>query len=194
MGMEDVLSKAMEKKEKSKEIMDKKKEITHPTKDIFEETMKVIKEGNFSGIWNLDEEEEKSFRILENAIKKITYNIVDIKEENEISILSVNFKVPNLSKVKGKLFERIQNSKSILSMKDESEIEKISLEWFKEIVDEEINGVNLNRKFKLIDIKYVKNGEEWNIEDDSEFVKIFGFEMEEQIKRDGYQKDNCFQI
>ena len=79
-------------------------------------------------------------------------------------------------------------------MKDESEIEKISLEWFKEIVDEEINGVNLNRKFKLIDIKYVKNGEEWNIEDDSEFVKIFGFEMEEQIKRDGYQKDNCFQI
>ena len=192
--MEDVLSKAMEKKEKSKEIMDKKKEITHPTKDIFEETMKVIKEGNFSGIWNLDEEEEKSFRILENAIKKITYNIVDIKEENEISILSVNFKVPNLSKVKGKLFERIQNSKSILSMKDESEIEKISLEWFKEIVDEEINGVNLNRKFKLIDIKYVKNGEEWNIEDDSEFVKIFGFEMEEQIKRDGYQKDNCFQI
>ncbi len=194
MGMEDVLSKAMEKKEKTKEIMDKKKEITHPTKDIFEETMKVIKEGNFSGIWNLDEEEEKSFRILENAIKKITYNIVDIKEENEISILSVNFKVPNLSKVKGKLFERIQNSKSILSMKDESEIEKISLEWFKEIVDEEINGVNLNRKFKLIDIKYVKNGEEWNIEDDSEFVKIFGFEMEEQIKRDGYQKDNCFQI
>lgn len=194
MGMEDVLSKAMEKKEKSKEIMDKKKEIIHPTKDIFEETMKVIKEGNFSGIWNLDEEEEKSFRILENAIKKITYNIVDIKEENEISILSVNFKVPNLSKVKGKLFERIQNSKSILSMKDESEIEKISLEWFKEIVDEEINGVNLNRKFKLIDIKYVKNGEEWNIEDDSEFVKIFGFEMEEQIKRDGYQKDNCFQI
>ena len=194
MGMEDVLSKAMEKKEKTKEIMDKKKEITHPTKDIFEETMKVIKEGNFRGIWNLDEEEEKSFRILENAIKKITYNIVDIKEENEISILSVNFKVPNLSKVKGKLFERIQNSKSILSMKDESEIEKISLEWFKEIVDEEINGVNLNRKFKLIDIKYVKNGEEWNIEDDSEFVKIFGFEMEEQIKRDGYQKDNCFQI
>ena len=79
-------------------------------------------------------------------------------------------------------------------MKDESEIEKISLEWFKEIVDEEINGVNLNRKFKLIDIKYVKNGEEWNIEDDSEFVKIFGFEMEEQIKRDGYQKDNCVQI
>ena len=194
MGMEDVLSKAMEKKEKSKEMMDKKKEITHPTKDMFEETMKVIKEGNFSGIWDLDEEEEKSFRILENAIKKITYNIVDIKEENEISILSVNFKVPNLSKVKGKLFERIQNSKSILSMKDESEIEKISLEWFKEIVDEEINGVNLNRKFKLIDIKYVKNGEEWNIEDDSEFVKIFRFEMEEQIKRDGYQKDNCFQI
>ena len=70
MGMEDVLSKAMEKKEKTKEIMDKKKEITHPTKDIFEETMKVIKEGNFRGIWNLDEEEEKSFRILENAIKK----------------------------------------------------------------------------------------------------------------------------
>ena len=46
-------------------------------------------------------------------------------------------------------------------------------------------------EYKKINIEGEK---EWNIEDDSEFVKIFGFEMEEQIKRDGYQKDNCFQI
>ena len=36
-------------------------------------------------------------------------------------------------------------------------------------------------EYKKINIEGEK---EWNIEDDSEFVKIFRFEMEEQIKRD----------
>ena len=37
----------------------------------------------------------------------------------------------------------------------------------------------LNLSQYIIQSMYVKNGEEWNIEDDSEFVKIFRFEMGE---------------
>ena len=152
----------------------------HPTVKIFEETMEVIKTGDLNKVFEANEEEKKSFEILENAIKKIRYRIKEVKEENKTAILNINIKVPNLKGTKQKLFKMIKKFQPELIEKSESELEEISLKWFKQIIDEELKSKELVYNMEYITIKYKKVENEWEVEDDSEFVKIFRFRIEEE--------------
>ncbi len=53
------------------------------------------------------------------------------------------------------------------------------MKWFKEIIDAELNSSNLKSNTKNISVKYQKVGNEWTVVDDSELVKIFGFNIEQ---------------
>ena len=148
----------------------KAKLLAHPVVKIFEETMDTIQAGNI--------EEKQSFEILEKPIKRIRYRIMNVKEENGFSILSVSLIISNLSKAKKKLFEKVEKLRFKLNKKSEKEIEKTTLKWFKEIIDEEVDGEDAKRNIDTITIKYKKVGNEWVVEDDSELVKAFGFRIE----------------
>ena len=103
---------------------------------------------------------------------------MNVKEENGFSILSVSLIISNLSKAKKKLFEKVEKLRFKLNKKSEKEIEKTTLKWFKEIIDEEVDGEDAKRNIDTITIKYKKVGSEWVVEDDSELVKAFGFRIE----------------
>ena len=156
----------------------KAKLLAHPVVKIFEETMDTIQAGNIDEVFDLNEEEKQSFEILEKPIKRIRYRIMNVKEENEFSILSVSLIISNLSKAKKKLFEKVEKLRFKLNKKSEKEIQKTTLKWFKEIIDEEVDGEDAKRNIDTITIKYKKIGSEWIVEDDSELVKAFGFRIE----------------
>ena len=103
---------------------------------------------------------------------------MNVKEENGFSILSVSLIISNLSKAKKKLFEKVEKLRFKLNKKSEKEIEKTTLKWFKEIIDEEVDGEDAKRNIDTITIKYKKVGNEWVVEDDLELVKAFGFRIE----------------
>ena len=157
----------------------KNKNQVHPTIEIFQETIEQIQLGKVDEIITLEENEKQYLKIFENAIKRVKYEIIDVKEENKIVILNVKMTVPDLYETEKKLLKKVQDSQSELSQKNEDEIEKISLKWFKEIIDAELNSSNLKSNTKNISVKYQKVGNEWTVVDDSELVKIFGFNIEQ---------------
>ena len=91
--------------------------------------------------------------------------------------MNIEFKVPNLKETKEKLFEKIENSKSKLNDKDELELEELTLKWFKKIIDEYLESNDLTYSMESINVKYKKNDDQWEIEDDSELVEIFNFKI-----------------
>ena len=90
-----------------KENTKAKEKIVHPAVEIFEEAMEMIKTGNVEEIFDLDEEAKGSLTLFEEAIKKIRYKVTGIKEEENTVNLKANLKVPNLSMVRSKLYEKI---------------------------------------------------------------------------------------
>ena len=82
-----------------------------------------------------------------------------------------------MKETKEKLFEKIENSKSKLNDKDELELEELTLKWFKKIIDEYLESNDLTYSMESINVKYKKNDDQWEIEDDSELVEIFNFKI-----------------
>ena len=148
-----------------KENTKTKEKIVHPAAEIFEEAMEMIKTGNVEEIFDLDEEAKGSLTLFEEAIKKIRYKVTGIKEEGDTVNLKANLKVPDLSKVRSKLYE---------------EVEKTTLKWLKETIFEELSSKEVKYNMEDINIKYRKNGDTWEVEDDTELVRIFNFKIEEE--------------
>ena len=110
-----------------KENTKTKETIVHPAVEIFEEAMEMIKTGNVEEIFDLDEEAKGSLTLFEEAIKKIRYKVTGIKEEGDTVNLKANLKVPDLSKVRSKLYEKIEKYHAKLLEKSDDEVEKTTL-------------------------------------------------------------------
>lgn len=152
----------------------------HPAVEIFEEAMEMIRTGNVEEIFDLDEEARGSLELFEEAIKKIRYKVTEIKEEGNTLNLKANLKVPNLSMVKSKLYEKIGKYHEKLLDKTEDEVENTTLKWLKETIFEELNSKEVKYNMENINIRYKKNGDAWEVEDDTELVKVFNFKIEEE--------------
>ncbi len=159
-----------------KENTKAKEKIVHPAVEIFEEAMEMIKTGNVEEIFDLDEEAKGSLTLFEEAIKKIRYKVTGIKEEEN----TVNLKVPDLSKVRSKLYEKIEKYQAKLLEKSDDEVEKTTLKWLKETIFEELSSKEVKYNMEDINIKYRKNGDTWEVEDDTELVRVFNFKIEEE--------------
>ena len=158
-----------------KENTKTKETIVHPAVEIFEEAMEMIKTGNVEEIFDLDEEAKGSLTLFEEAIKKIRYKVTGIKEEGDTVNLKANLKVPDLSKVRSKLYEKIEKYHAKLLEKSDDEVEKTTLKWLKETIFEELSSKEVKYNMEDINIKYRKNGDTWEVEDDTELVRIFNF-------------------
>jgi hypothetical protein len=163
-----------------KENTKTKETIVHPAVEIFEEAMEMIKTGNVEEIFDLDEEAKGSLTLFEEAIKKIRYKVTGIKEEGDTVNLKANLKVPDLSKVRSKLYEKIEKYHAKLLEKSDDEVEKTTLKWLKETIFEELSSKEVKYNMEDINIKYRKNGDTWEVEDDTELVRVFNFKIEEE--------------
>ena len=152
-----------------KENTKAKEKIVHPAVEIFEEAMEMIKTGNVEEIFDFEE-----------AIKKIRYKVTGIKEEENTVNLKANLKVPDLSKVRSKLYEKIEKYQAKLLEKSDDEVEKTTLKWLKETIFEELSSKEVKYNMEDINIKYRKNGDTWEVEDDTELVRVFNFKIEEE--------------
>ena len=170
-----------------KENTKAKEKIVHPAVEIFEEAMEMIKTGNVEEIFDLDEEAKGSLTLFEEAIKKIRYKVTGIKEEENTVNLKANLKVPDLSKVRSKLYEKIEKYQAKLLEKSDDEVEKTTLKWLKETIFEELSSKEVKYNMEDINIKYRKNGDTWEVEDDTELVRVFNFKIEEEQIKDEKQ-------
>ena len=170
-----------------KENTKAKEKIVHPAVEIFEEAMEMIKTGNVEEIFDLDEEAKGSLTLFEEAIKKIRYKVTGIKEEENTVNLKANLKVPDLSKVRSKLYEKIEKYHAKLLEKSDDEVEKTTLKWLKETIFEELSSKEVKYNMEDINIKYRKNGDTWEVEDDTELVRVFNFKIEEEQIKDEKQ-------
>ena len=139
-----------------KENTKTKETIVHPAVEIFEEAMEMIKTGNVEEIFDLDEEAKGSLTLFEEAIKKIRYKVTGIKEEGDTVNLKANLKVPDLSKVRSKLYEKIEKYHAKLLEKSDDEVEKTTLKWLKETIFEELSSKEVKYNMEDINIKYRK--------------------------------------
>ena len=94
--------------------------------------------------------------------------------------LKANLKVPDLSKVRSKLYEKIEKYHAKLLEKSDDEVKKTTLKWLKETIFEELSSKEVKYNMKNINIKYRKNGDTWEVEDDTELVRVFNFKIEEE--------------
>ena len=131
---------------------------THPAQKEFERQMKVIQSGNLSKFGKASGDVtvilDQFSKMYGEGMKKITYKINNMSElQNRMS--------EKLSKAMPKNNEELQNQISELG---------------KEFFNEKFNSKDLKYTEKTLDVKYVKNGKDWEMSDENEeFFKILTF-------------------
>lgn len=140
------------------------------------ESMEALQKGNFS-VLKVDKQTEDAFKAFEGAYKKMSYKINKTTEKNKDKILlNVTMKYPDLSATAEMFKDRISKEVQSLSGKSDEEFNKQSMAILKEVVNEKLNDSNLKYFEETFDITYVKQGDNWEIEENNpQFIKAVSF-------------------
>lgn len=149
---------------------------THPAQKEFERQMKVIQSGNLSKFGKASGDVvvilNQFSKMYGEGMKKITYKINKVEAKGDTATINVTVKSPDITPYIPELQSRISQKLSKAMPKNNEELQN----QIKEIFNEKFNSKDLKYTEKTLDVKYVKNGKEWEMSDENEeFFKILTF-------------------
>ena len=152
---------------------------THPAQKEFERQMKVIQSGNLSKFGKARGDvaiilDQLSKIYGDKGLKKITYKINKVEAKGDTATINVTVKSPDLTPYMSELQNRMSEKLSKAMPKNNEELQN----QIKEFFNEKFNSKDLKYTEKTLDVKYVKNGKEWEMSDENEeFFKILTFDL-----------------
>ena len=152
-------------------------------KEVAENTLKeaidILQKGDYSSI-TTDKNELNSMNLFKEAYKKISYKINNATETQGKVILNVTMKYPDLSEIKTLVNKKVIDNAQQLKGQSEATIEKQTMKWMKEFIDQKLNNSNLKYSEKTFDLTYTNVNGEWtqSNEANSDFNKVMTFDMD----------------
>jgi len=153
---------------------------THPAQKEFERQMKVIQSGNLSKFGKAGGDVaiilDQFSKMYGEGMKKITYKINKVEAKGDTAIINVTIKSPDLKPYMPELQSRMSEKLSKAMPKNNEELQTQISELGKKFFNEKFSSKDLKYTEKTLDVKYVKNGKEWEMSDENEeFFKILTF-------------------
>ena len=153
---------------------------THPAQKEFERQMKVIQSGNLSKFGKASGDVtvilDQFSKMYGEGMKKITYKINKVEAKGDTATINVTVKSPDLTPYMSELQNRMSEKLSKAMPKNNEELQNQISELGKEFFNEKFNSKDLKYTEKTLDVKYVKNGKDWEMSDENEeFFKILTF-------------------
>ena len=146
----------------------------------FKASMEALQKGDFSKL-NSDKESVEALQVFSGAYKKLTYKINKVTEESKDKVLvNVTMKYPDLSEIKTLVNKKVIDNAQQLKGQSEATIEKQTMKWMKEFIDQKLNNSNLKYSEKTFDLTYTNVNGEWtqSNEANSDFNKVMTFDMD----------------
>ena len=149
---------------------------THPAQKEFERQMKVIQSGNLSKFGKAGGDVaiilDQFSKMYGEGMKKITYKINKVEAKGDTATINVTIKSPDLKPYMPELQSRMSEKLSKAMPKNNEELQT----QISELFNEKFNSKDLKYTEKTLDVKYVKNGKDWEMSDENEeFLKILTF-------------------
>ena len=138
-----------------------------------------MQKGDYSSI-TTDKNELDSMNLFKEAYKKISYKINNATETQGKVILNVTMKYPDLSEIKTLVNKKVIDNAQQLKGQSEATIEKQTMKWMKEFIDQKLNNSNLKYSEKTFDLTYTNVNGEWtqSNEANSDFNKVMTFDTD----------------
>jgi len=141
---------------------------THPAQKEFERQMKVIQSGNLSKFGKASGD----VTVILDQFSKI----YGVEAKGDTATINVTVKSPDLTPYMSELQNRMSEKLSKAMPKNNEELQNQISELGKEFFNEKFNSKDLKYTEKTLDVKYVKNGKDWEMSDENEeFFKILTF-------------------
>ena len=147
--------------------------------NTLKEVIDILQKGDYSSI-TTDKNELDSMNLFKEAYKKISYKINNATETQGKVILNVTMKYPDLSEIKTLVNKKVVDNAQQLKGQSEASIEKQTMKWMKEFIDQKLNNSNLKYSEKTFDLTYTNVNGEWtqSNEANSDFNKVMTFDMD----------------
>lgn len=147
--------------------------------NTLKEAIDILQKGDYSSI-TTDKNELDSMNLFKEAYKKISYKINNATETQGKVILNVTMKYPDLSEIKTLVNKKVIDNAQQLKGQSEASIEKQTMKWMKEFIDQKLNNSNLKYSEKTFDLTYTNVNGEWtqSNEANSDFNKVMTFDMD----------------
>ena len=147
--------------------------------NTLKEAIDILQKGDYSSI-TTDKNELDSMNLFKEAYKKISYKINNATETQGKVVLNVTMKYPDLSEIKMLVNKKVIDNAQQLKGQSEATIEKQTMKWMKEFIDQKLNNSNLKYSEKTFDLTYTNVNGEWtqSNEANSDFNKVMTFDMD----------------
>ena len=147
--------------------------------NTLKEVIDILQKGDYSSI-TTDKNELDSMSLFKEAYKKISYKINNTTETQGKVVLNVTMKYPDLSEIKTLVNKKVVDNAQQLKGQSEASIEKQTMKWMKEFIDQKLNNSNLKYSEKTFDLTYTNVNGEWtqSNEANSDFNKVMTFDMD----------------
>ena len=147
--------------------------------NTLKEAIDILQKGDYSSI-TTDKNELDSMNLFKEAYKKISYKINNTTETQGKVVLNVTMKYPDLSEIKTLVNKKVIDNAQQLKGQSEASIEKQTMKWMKEFIDQKLNNSNLKYSEKTFDLTYTNVNGEWtqSNEANSDFNKVMTFDMD----------------
>ena len=147
--------------------------------NTLKEAIDILQKGDYSSI-TTDKNELESMNLFKEAYKKISYKINNATETQGKVVLNVTMKYPDLSEIKMLVNKKVIDNAQQLKGQSEATIEKQTMKWMKEFIDQKLNNSNLKYSEKTFDLTYTNVNGEWtqSNEANSDFNKVMTFDMD----------------
>ena len=147
--------------------------------NTLKEVIDILQKGDYSSI-TTDKNELDSMNLFKEAYKKISYKINNATETQGKVVLNVTMKYPDLSEIKTLVNKKVIDNAQQLKGQSEASIEKQTMKWMKEFIDQKLNNSNLKYSEKTFDLTYTNVNGEWtqSNEANSDFNKVMTFDMD----------------
>lgn len=147
--------------------------------NTLKEVIDILQKGDYSSI-TTDKNELDSMNLFKEAYKKISYKINNATETQGKVVLNVTMKYPDLSEIKTLVNKKVVDNAQQLKGQSETSIEKQTMKWMKEFIDQKLNNSNLKYSEKTFDLTYTNVNGEWtqSNEANSDFNKVMTFDMD----------------
>ena len=147
--------------------------------NTLKEAIDILQKGDYSSI-TTDKNELDSMSLFKEAYKKISYKINNTTETQGKVVLNVTMKYPDLSEIKTLVHKKVIDNAQQLKGQSEASIEKQTMKWMKEFIDQKLNNSNLRYSEKTFDLTYTNVNGEWtqSNEANSDFNKVMTFDMD----------------
>lgn len=145
---------------------------------ILKEVIDSLQKGNYSSMIK-DKEGLEAMNIFSNAYKKINYKVNNATETQDKVVLNVTMKYPDLSEIPTLITKKVANNVQQLQGKSDIAIEKQTMKWMKELIDQKLNDPSLKYLEETFDMVYVNLNGKWTMpdEENQKFNKILTFNM-----------------